>query len=278
MQLRYKKNRLPFGAGENRPLGETLGPFRKRLFWAPLLLGGLVACSIPGGVHPLLILGTGIGFMGIYLFSHWVFSRRGEAQDHVRFSPVLILKTPAFNRELSRFMLPHALAALLCIPLSLAFSGPAPVEGARFLKDAPPPVREAEYRAHAAFQASFSFRSLGQNPQAPVQGPAAGEADERAYFRYVLGDDGLIAGNAPARSVEAAGHDMSGIPPFTLGDLMEALEPGNGSIRSGRGPAFGELPPVFAALLLSLPALLRFRREDKPGKNRLVYKEKEIAA
>jgi hypothetical protein len=270
MHRRYKKTGIPLGAGENRPLREILGPFKKRLFWTPLFGGALAACAVPGGVHPLLILGTGIGFAGIFLFSQWAVSRRGEGQDHVRFSPVLILKVPAFNREFSRSMLPYATAALLAIPLSLAVSGPASPDASSPLKNTPPPIREAEYRAHAAFQAAFSFQPLGQDPRGPSQ-PAA----EPAWYRYIPGDDGLVAGRERVSSGEPA--YAATVPPFALGNLMAALEPGNHAA-PGRGPAFGELPPVFMALLLSVPALLRFRRGDKNGKTRLLYREKGIAA
>jgi hypothetical protein len=264
MYRRYKKNSLPFGAYENRTLGDILGPFKNRLFLAPLFPAFLVFGSLFGGVHPLLTLGTGIGFMGIYLFSHWVFSRRGEPQDHVRFSPVLILKVPALEPGFSRLVLPYALAALAAIPLSLIFPGPG---AASFFPGTPSPViGEAEYRSHAAFQGSFSLRPLGYTE----------ESGEPVYVRYILGDDGLIAGEAAVFPGADAGGD---IPPFPLGDLMAALEPGgNSASGEGTGPDFGEWILVFVVLMISLPALFRPRREDKKGRNRLLCKEKGIAA
>jgi hypothetical protein len=266
MALRYKKNRLPFGSYESRTLGEVLSPFKKRLFWAPLLIGALALCFITGGVHPLLILGTVAGFTGLYFFSHWVFSRRGEAQDHVRFSPVLILNVPVLGLDFSRLMLPYALAALLAVPLSLLFPGPASPEFPSFLQDAPPPIQEGEYRSHAAFQASFSLRPLGRDRR--VFGVE--EAREPAYFYYTLGDDGLIAGMEAALPEEPEAAGMAGVPPFPLGDLMTALEPGKKSGPAGKGPAWGELIPGFIAVLLSLPVFVKPRRGDKKKKNWLL--------
>jgi hypothetical protein len=178
---RYKKNNPLFGAYEQRSLAEILSPFKNRFLWALVFTAALIAGSLFGGIHPLLLLGTGAGFMGICLFSCWVFSRRGE--DHVRFSPVPILKIPAISLDFSSLMLPYALAALLSLPLSPWFSGPGPGASSFFLKTMPPILREEEYRSHAAFQSSFSLRPLGREPR--------GEA---LYAPYVLGDDGLIAG------------------------------------------------------------------------------------
>jgi hypothetical protein len=261
---RYKKNRLPFGPGENRSLGELLGPFRNRLFLMPVFIGGPVLCSVPGGVHPLLTLAAGAAFGGIYILSHWVFSRRGEAQDHVRFSPVIILKAPALKADFSRFMAPHALAALLALPLGLLFPGQVPKPPG--LKDLPAPVREAEYRAHAAFQASFSLRPLGRETGGP------------AYFHYILGDDGLIAGNTAALPAEAGGISPEEIPPFPLKNLMEALDGRERAAGWDSGPRWGELAPVFIALILAAPVFIKPRRGDKKKKNRLLYREKGIAA
>jgi hypothetical protein len=260
---RYKKTRPPFGPGESRPPGELLGPFRNRLFLTPVFIGGPVLCSVLGGVHPLLALAAGTGFGGIYVFSHWVFSRRGEAQDHVRFSPVLILKAPALKADFPRFMAPYALAALVAVPLGLLFPGPAQ---SPILKELPAPVREAEYRAHAAFQASFSLRPLGR------------KTGEPAYFHYILGDDGLIAGKTAALPTDAGGLSPDEIPPFPLKNLMEALDGREKTAGGKSGPLWGELAPVFIALILSAPVFIKPRRGDKKKRKRLLYREKGIAA
>jgi hypothetical protein len=266
MALRYKKNRLPFGSYESRSPGEIFSPFRKRLFLTPLFIGGLTVCFTAGGVHPLLILGTVTCFIGLYLFSHWTFSRRGESQDHVRFSPVHILKVPALGLDFSRFMLPYALAALFAVPLSLFFSSPAPPESSSFLQDTPPPIREGEYQSHAAFQSSFSLRPLGRGHQ----NLDTGESPAPVYSHYTLGDDGLIAGVEAVFPGEPDAAGMAGVPLFPLGDLMAALEPGKNSGPPGKGPAWGELIPVFIAFLLSLPVFVKPRRGDKKKKNRVL--------
>jgi hypothetical protein len=173
---------------------------------------------------------------------------------------VAILKVPAFTPDFFRFTLPFVPAALLALSLSLVFSAPVSPEGAWFLKDPPPPLGEAEYRAHAAFQASFSYRPLGSG---------GGEG----YFDYVLGDDGLIAGKTV--------HPPPGkdIPPFPLKDLMFFLETGGNAAPDGRGPfTLKDLALVFLIVLFSFPAFIRPAWGDKKRKNRLLYKEKGIAA
>jgi hypothetical protein len=242
---RYKKNTPPFGAYEQRSLADLLGPFKSRFLWALVFGVVLIAGSLAGGIHPLVTLGTGAGFMGICFFSCWVFSRRGE--DHVRFSPVPILKVPAINLDFSFPMLPYAVAALISFPLSLWFSGPCPAENSFFLKSMPPILREEEYLSHAAFQSAFSLRPLGREPR--------GEA---AYAPYILGDDGLIAERGElSRENNTAGETP---PAFPLKDLMAALEDGAVSAAGeAKGPAAGELILVFLALFLSLPALVRLR-------------------
>jgi hypothetical protein len=272
MSLRYKKNSPGIGGRARRPsLG--MGLLKSRLLLAPVFAAALVGCSLFGGVHPLLALGGSAGFMGVYLFAHRVFSRRGEGQNHVRFSPVAIRRVPALSPDFSRFMLPYALAALLAIPLSLVFPGPGGIGGAVSLGSAPPPLTEAEYRSHAAFQASFSLRPLGKEPP---DSPAMylKELGEPSYFRYARGDDGLIAGKSANRA--GGSVDLGAVPPFPLGDLMAALEPGRKN--AAGAPLPGELAVVLAVLLASLPAFGGIRRGDKRGKNRLSCKEKGIAA
>jgi hypothetical protein len=261
IRRRYIKDGAPFGAYKRRSLGETLVPFRNRLFLAPVFAAALVGGAFFGRVHPLLLLGAGAGFTGLFLFSQWVFSRRGEAQDHIRFDPAPIFSVRALDPGFSRLMLPYALAALVSIPLPFVFSGPAPAENSFFLETMPPLLKEAEYRSHAAFQAFFSLRPLGWARDEEKQTPA--------YLRYTLGADGLIAGEA----VPEENLVMEDLPPFPLADLMEALDFGKYSVSGGGAASVPEeLAAVFIALLLSLPLLARTRRGDKKGKNRLSYK------
>jgi hypothetical protein len=102
------------------------------------------------------------------------------------------------------------------------------------------------------------------------------ELGEPSYFRYSLGDDGLITG----KTADYSGNyeDLGALPPFPLGDLMASLEPGKKITAGESGPSPGNLAPVLIALLVSLPALGGARRGDKRGKNRLSCKEKGIAA
>jgi hypothetical protein len=259
MFRRYRRADAGAGKFESRTLGDTLGAFRACGVLAPVFLAALVFISLEGNVHPLAVLAEGAGFTGIFLLSQWVLSRRGDA--HVRFAPVLIRRVPVKSLDFSRIMLPFIFASLLpALPLP-PFSG-FPSANAAFFGEQGPVIREAEYRAHAAFQASFSYRALGSS-------------GEPSYFRYLLGDDGLVAGR------EADLAPWEEIPPFPLKDLADFLETrGESASREWNPVTLLQLAPVLAALLFSFPPFIRRTRGDKRRKNRLLYgyKEKGIAA
>jgi hypothetical protein len=233
-----------------------LGPFRICWLLTPVFLAALTLIALAGQVHPLLVLAEGAGFTGVFLFSQWVLSQRGDAQGHVRFTPVLIRRAPVKDLSFFRLMIPLALVSLL--PALPFFSGSPPPGGPAFGgRDLI--LREAEYRAHAAFQAAFSYRPLGSR-----------ETGEPAYLRYVPGDDGLIAGGT-ADLVPAAD-----IPPFPLRDLMDFLETGEGPSPKDQNPfILASLVPLLAVLLFSLPAFIQRLWGDKEQKKRLLYKYKE---
>jgi hypothetical protein len=258
MFLRYRNANSGWGKYENRSLGDILGPFRACWLLTPFFLAALAGISLAGGIHPLLVVGEGVGYMGIFLFSRWVFSGRGDAQGHIRFTPVLIRKIPVKDLAFSRMMLPHVLSALLAALLPPLFPGLLPVGTSAFFGE-DRLIPEAEYRAHAAFQSSFSYRALG-----------SGGPGEPAYFRYVLGDDGLIAGEGAGVSLQ------EDIAPFPLEDLMNFLETG-GTSSPGAGGRFTlmDVIPALAVFLFSVPAFIRPKWGDKNRKKRLLYKYKE---
>jgi hypothetical protein len=259
MILRYRKGHISYGNFGNRALGALLAPFRACWLLTPVFLAALVFISLAGGVHPLLVLGEGAGFTGIFILSHWIISRRGDAQGHVRFVPALIRKVPVKDLAFFRIMFPCILASLLSVLLPPLFPGLVPAGTSSLFEDEGLIIHEAEYRAHAAFQGSFSYRVLG--------GDALGEP---AYFRYILGDDGLIAG---AQADFPAQED---IPPFPLRDLMNFLETKGKPAPGDRGFLTAQdLVSVLAVLLFSLPAILRPVWGDKKKKKRLLYKYKE---
>jgi hypothetical protein len=256
MYLRYRKANFKYGNFESRTLGDILGPFRSCWLWAPVFLAVLALVVVAGNVHPLLILSEGAGFAGIFLLSLWLLSRQGDSQGHIRFVPVLIRKVPVKNPAFFRLMLPYAFFALLAALLPPVFPGLFPPGASSFLGERYPVLHEAEYRAHAGFQASFSYRALG-----------SGATETPAYFRYVLGDDGLITGKATGFSLP------EDIPPFPLEDLMFFLETGMDAFPEGRGLfSLMDLAPVLLILLLSIPGFIQPAREDKKKKNRLLYR------
>jgi hypothetical protein len=257
MFRRYRRANAGGGNFENRTLGDILGSFRSCGLLAPVFLAACALISAAGEIHPLLVLAEGAGFAGIFLFSQWVLSRRGETQGHVRFAPVLIRKVPVKKLAFSRMMLPYVLASLA--PALPFFPDFPPAGNPSFWGEPDRILHEAEYRAHAVFQASFSYRALGRD------GPAGA-----AYFPYTLGDDGLMTAG------EAGMEPPPDIPPFPLEDLMNFLETGGKISPEKWSPVIlMNLAPVLAVFLFSLPAYIRPVWGDKKRKKRLLYKYKE---
>jgi hypothetical protein len=191
----------------------------------------------------------------IFLFSLHIESRRGKAQDHVRFSPVMILQFPPRLPGVPPILLPFAGASLLAVCVPLLFPGLAPARNFVPAELAGALIGEDAYRAHAAFQAAFSYQPLS----------GTGEP----YYQYALGDDGLIRGvlrEQPRESPE--------IPPFPLADLMRFLE-GAGDAPVPRG---GETVSLITVLLLALPALIKPLWGGTKRKKTLLYKRKRMTA
>jgi hypothetical protein len=91
--------------------------------------------------------------------------------------------------------------------MPVGFSGPSPVETGSLMNP-------DDYNRHIAFQKSFPYRPLNQEPNTFL--PEALKQED--YLRYYLGEDGLITGN-DAYAVSEEGQT----PPFPLEKLMAFL-------------------------------------------------------
>jgi hypothetical protein len=296
---------LLLGALLAEPLGEwwirfpgkaslRRGPYRSRFLYSLPLILLLAFISWLGALPPLRVFLNFLGLSLIYCSSlgldiHRKISPPREGQAPYgprRFVPLPILP-PRFSpprankktgrRELLAFppgrknrgnpALPFALAS--CLAAFLGGAAPSSLEWP-FL------VQEEDYRAHILFQAGFAHRSL--------QPPAGDPADYPGYFRYTLGEDGLVAGALP---LSPEGLE---IPPFPLADLTDHLaawgageREGTGEKAGGRGikaslrPALplGDLVSPFLAFLLVFPGLAGRARGWKKAP---AYYEKRIAA
>jgi hypothetical protein len=164
-------------------------------------------------------------------------------------------------------VLPFALASCLAA-LSGSLGGPSFYPRPSPSPDWPSLTGEEDYRAHVLFQAGFAHRSLQ---------PEAGGTDP-GYFRYTLGEDGLVAEALP---VSREGPE---IPPFPLGDLSEFLAAwGSGEPAGIRGAGIFPRPDMPLADLVSplLVFLLVFPGLAGRGRNwkRVpAYDDKRIAA
>jgi hypothetical protein len=182
------------------------------------------------------------------------------------------LRPEAGSRPLKKdglsLVLPFALASCL----AALFGAPEREFSPRLPPDWVPPVTEEDYRAHAMFQAGFSRRPLRQPESGDPRFPGPG------YFRYTLGEDGLVERSLPIPEETEDGE----IPPFPLAELSgfltawESREPSGtgGAGVSPRGAA-GNLVSPLSALLLVFPFLAgggRGRKKLSP------YYDKRIAA
>jgi hypothetical protein len=157
-------------------------------------------------------------------------------------------------------MLPGRVKTVPLFPLGAVFApavllsllAPLFFSSLSYPREAPPVsdpgflISPADYEEHLAFERGFSRRPLGS-------GSRAG-----GYFRYYLGDDGLIAGETE----EPFGEEEE-IPPFPLENLMEFLLQYNN--KAGEtAPAQGK-EPVLALLFLAawIPAF--FLKSKKPS-------------
>ncbi|MDR0556833.1 MAG: hypothetical protein LBG43_03035 [Treponema sp.] len=237
-----------------------------------LLMGLYIYTGIRNGVS-FVFEGAVFGCSCIVLtLIVWAESNRGGSQDHIRFTPVPIIGSVAKAPLFTRAVIPFTLAAFLALALPDTLGLTQYREPSGYLKNHL--IQASDYKAHLAFQTSFSFTPLGENRGV--------EADD-GYLQYQLGDDGLIAGAKDAASYVAAGGQekkagyFGQFPQFPLEDLMDFLsESGHNEKNSivGTGIDTRDMLPI--ALLVAPCILALFNIGQKRGrkKNMLVYSEK----
>lgn len=199
-----------------------------------------------------------------------------KERGRAKFAPVSIRAgLPGRERVSGLFITPRcaaplALAAAGALLVPPLFGGGPAGEPFAGLGEDFPLISAAEYEAHAAFQASFSYRSLHEgDAESPVP-----------YQRYALAEDGLIAA-VPLEAVYAEDVYVESLPPFPLEALMSFIGR-SGQERTAPGGFLTEQGRLLALVMgvLSAWALFpRFRRRKsgKPGMP-AVYQDKQAAA
>jgi hypothetical protein len=265
------------------------GPYSSRFFYSLPLALFLALIPWIGAMPPLLVFLNFLGFSLFYFISLGLEIRRKFSSPSggrkglygpCRFVSLPILPPRFFSakgkpgkpgstslsfpgrRNRGGLVLPFALASCLA-----AFSGSL---GGNFgFSFSRPPnwpflVGEEDYRAHALFQAGFALRSL-----------QTGAVTDPGYFRYTLGEDGLVAGVLP---LNPEGPE---IPPFPLADLTNFLaawgsgDPGIRGFEASRWPVMSLadwLSPLLAFLLI-FPTLAGRDWKKVPA-----YYDKRVAA
>jgi hypothetical protein len=232
-----------------------------------LCVYGGISCF---GSIPVAASGAGfVAFSAILWAVLWMESHQGKVRNHIRFLPVQIRRSGGGLSSFPRIVLPFALASLFALFLELPASEPAASGYAGIMGEGAPILSPADYAAHLAFQSSFSLRPLGAIPD-----PSANAGSDAAYpyLRYILGDDGLIAGSAAYDGFPETGE----APPFPrdMERLMEFL----GGNTQPRRHTPGDLIPVMLVLVLGILPLFSIGKKYRNKKSLLVYTDKRVAA
>jgi hypothetical protein len=296
--------------GKGSKAGRRTGLRRFRFFYALPLVPFLVLLPWVGGMPPLWV---SLNFLGFSLFHFCSLGAgirrkftyppvRGKLKGSSPYGPCRFVPLPILPRRLlvnplpalkgarpgagveakpglqafpfperknrgEGFALPFALASCLAA-LSGSLGGGSFYPGPSPSPDWPSPLGEEDYRAHVLFQAGFAHRSLQ---------PPAGGADP-GYFRYTLGEDGLVAEALP---VPREGPE---IPPFPMADLSKFLRTwGSGEPAEIREAGISPWPDMPLADLVSplLVFLLIFpglAGRGRGWKRVPTYYDKRIAA
>jgi hypothetical protein len=221
-----------------------------------LFLLVFIVAALFASVQPLVAALAGIsGFIAFGLFLR-LESGRETGPVHRRFLPVPI-REPSFSfAMMPRITLPFAAASFLALFLPLVSGQPAASPNPASLAAALEFPSEEEYRAHFAYQSSFSLR--------PLAAPGAGRPE--SYHGYYLGEDGLIAGSQDMQEADPmeAGPEYPQMPPFPLEELSSFLKRG-GSYTAVKNRT-GDLFAAAAALLMAVPSCFgSVRRRRKTG-------------
>ena len=208
---RYKRRPRDYAGSGFRGVIERLKPFRLNLLLALLFFVFLLACSFFGLLNPLLLFAVCASFAFLYFLSFKVEEERMRKNSHIRFTPVLLLPHKVKTFSFFPLLLPFGLLAIAAFFLPVGFDGPnrgpSPIDSG-FL------ISSEDYDSHIAFQKSFSYMPLNQEPNTYSQNALI----QNDYLRYYLGEDGLIAGNNAY-----AVYEESVAPVFPLEKLMDFL-------------------------------------------------------
>lgn len=212
----YRCTVLDYGGRRSMKIKERLEPFKKDLILALVFMFFFLAVFFIGGFPPVPLAAALGSFFFLYFLSSWLESRRVLKTGHTLFRPVQL--GPSKFRLYSLFsqFLPFgaafALAVLAPVYLPGLSSSTFNFSGKELFIDPAYYVSAEDYEKHAAFQRSFSWRSMEQAGR-----DEGGEAPDE-YLRYYLNEDGLIGGSESAERSLQAGDSR-----FPLEKLMDFL-------------------------------------------------------
>ncbi|GHU65761.1 hypothetical protein FACS189447_05290 [Spirochaetia bacterium] len=190
--------------------------------------------------------------------------RRRSNAPHIRFMPVPIIlksaKLPVFQPSMMAFEAAAIIALAFPIFYSGPYSGSAKGEGVGDFSNL---VLPEDYAEHMAFQTAFSLL--------PLDRKGGGE-----YFRYSLGEDGLIANTEAALPINQIATQE--IPPYPLEKLTDFLLYSENKVIPAPGTQLKDWISVFLIMIVSFP--IRFSKENQEGKKKKpdLLRDRRIAA
>jgi hypothetical protein len=214
--LHYRRRTAAFSPAVRLPvffLRDVYEPFKLNWLLSPVFPAGCLLIIVFSDIALVFSVVVIAAFAGITLFSLWALSRPGS-RAHLRFSPLQIIKPASFNIGFAWTMLPFVLSAFVSVfagPLAGGSSLPGPAGFAAELGKYA--VTEAEYRAHALFQISFSARPLGRDIPPKTD----------TYASYMLDSDGLVSPAPHSTAEDLQPLSKSGptqVPSFPLKRIM----------------------------------------------------------
>ena len=296
----YKRRNFDYAGKGLRGIIERLKPFRQNLILLLVFLLFLPLFSFFGLIPFPIMAALCFSFIFLYLLSLKIESLYVQKNRHVPFTPVLMFPVKTKTFSFFPLLLPFALTSLLAIflPQTLFNLKPGqdqiPIETRHF-------ISLEEYNNYITYQHSFSFMPMNQ--ESAAYHSINQEANQEAliqieYFRYYLGEDGLIAGRETyneLRELEQLRIDsepsnvlqVSGAPPFPLEKLMDFLIKYNDPLE-GKSVDLKDLfeaPPVIrhkewlSVIIILFLCIMDFLRSAIVPKKRIpVFRDKRMAA
>jgi hypothetical protein len=221
-----------------------------------VFVGGL-GLSLLSGTSPLLFLLALMASLGARFTYMYAEETIASNRGHHRFIPLTLFEHSPPPLEITRFMVPLTLAAVLALVFQLFFFFPGKTS------TVPGLLHPENYAAHLAFQEKFSLTPLTTVPEKSAQD---------GYFSYHLGSDGLV--DSKPDPMAPLNFQGLAIPP--LEQLLFSYD-GKGM---GIGPSTvgGDSIAVIIMVIINIPLVAKGIKRRRQRGAWSLYNDKRMAA